>query len=176
MNVPVVAPRVWLCRRRRQRGLSLFAGAGGALSASAAVVTLVTAVAGVVHDSPRDLALACATMALLASGLLLCAARLWRAGLWVAAEGVVVRGPLRTHRFALADVAAVHAGIQPGATNGSPGVLLLLEDGRCIPVWALSNEGWIWRMQRYVHAWEPVCAQLEDLIESLRRARQARPA
>jgi hypothetical protein len=31
-------------------------------------------------------------------------------------------------------------------------------------------------MQRYVHAWEPVCAQLDDLIESLRRGRQLRAA
>lgn len=98
---------------------------------------------------------------------LLFARRLSRAGLWIAADGVVIRNPLRTIVVPLSDAEEFIAGIAGGG-NGRPCPILKRRHDRAVGVWALGHEGVIWRFNRYVTEMQPVCDELNAVLRGLR--------
>lgn len=122
------------------------------------------------HNSVgAELAIGVFFVALAAPGLWM-ARRLAQAGLWVSAYGLIVRNPLHTYFIALADVEAFASGVLPG-NNGTPCPVVKRRQGRSVGVWALGREGVIWRYDRYAREMEPVCDELNDLLDTLRGRR-----
>ena len=93
--------------------------------------------------------------------------RLLSAGLWVSAETVVVRGPLKTRTVATDEVQSFDPGVLPGG-NGTPCVMLRLKNGTDIGIWALGREGLIFRFKAYLDELRPACDQLNALLDTLR--------
>jgi hypothetical protein len=100
-------------------------------------------------------------------GLLL-AKRLRQAGVWLGADGIVVRNPLRTWTVPINDVDSFAADVASGGGNGTPCPLLRQRHGRPIGVWALGREGVVWRFGRYQHELEPLCDQLNAVLADLK--------
>jgi hypothetical protein len=99
------------------------------------------------------------------------ARRVARAGLWVAADGVVVRNPLRTLTLSVNDVASFSPGVARGVGNGTPCPILKSKQGVVIGIWALGRDGLAWRMTRYLHEMEPLCEDLNALLHGLQEGK-----
>jgi hypothetical protein len=99
------------------------------------------------------------------------ARRLARTGLWMSADGIIVRNPLRTYSTALGDVDAFAPGVLAGGNNGTPCPVVKQRQGRPVGVWALGREGVIWRYGRYAHELEPLCEELNAVLGNLRAGR-----
>jgi hypothetical protein len=95
------------------------------------------------------------------------ARRVARAGLWVAADGVVVRNPLRTLTLSVNDVASFSPGVARGVGNGTPCPILKSKRGVVIGIWALGRDGLAWRTTRHLHEMEPLCDDLNALLHGL---------
>lgn len=98
------------------------------------------------------------------------AARLARVGVRIGADGVVVKGPMRTWRLALSDIIRVEAAVQRGAGNGTPCPVLIRRKGRPVGVWALGKEGVVLRYRRYLEDLQPLCEELDQLLQKMRDA------
>lgn len=109
-----------------------------------------------------------------ALGLLL-AVRFARAGVWIAADGIVVRNPFRTVTVPLEDADQFVAGIAAGSGNGTPCPILKRRHGRSVGVWALGREGFVWSFRRYTDEMHPLCDELNAALSTLAR-RNATPA
>jgi hypothetical protein len=160
-----VAPDHWMSRRGRGQQFAFVFGAV-ALSFAASAVFLFAAGFG----STLDIAASATLLLSIAATSGTLAARMWRAGLWLGADGAIVRGPLRSHRFSLGEIDGFAAGVYGGG-NGTPGIVMRLRDGRKVGIWALGNEGVVWRYDRYVGEWQPVCERLNALLARLRACR-----
>lgn len=100
--------------------------------------------------------------------------RALRAGVTIAADEVVVDGPLATHRFPLTRVARFRHGLHAyGAGNPGPGVVVELSDGGALPVWTFGAESFVWNAERRSERWAPVAAQLNDALERQRVVERA---
>jgi hypothetical protein len=88
----------------------------------------------------------------------------WFSELLLFTGQVVVRGPWRTQRIPLADV----AGFTHGMPHGSPGVLLNLVDGPHVAIWTLASDGFIWNNERNAKRWARMAETLNALLEDLR--------
>ena len=101
-----------------------------------------------------------------------------RAGLWIAPDGIVVRGPMRTWRLALVDVDRFdHAVVGPGLVHGfvtestkqrTREVWVHRKDGPPIIVWALRHDGPIWVWERRAREREEQIVALNAVLKSLR--------
>jgi hypothetical protein len=87
-----------------------------------------------------------------------------RASLLVTDTEVIVRNPLKTDRFPISVVERFDAGLQPSAGQGTPGVLVVLDDGSVARVWTLANEGLVWNFRKHIERWAPVAASLTGLL------------
>jgi hypothetical protein len=98
---------------------------------------------------------------------LLFARRIGRAGLWMGPAGLVVRGPLRTWEIPGNAAVSFSPGVQPSYGNGTPCPILKRSDGSTIGVWALGREGLVWRFGTYLEELQPLCDELNFLLEEL---------
>jgi hypothetical protein len=95
--------------------------------------------------------------------------RLARSGLWMAPDGIVVRGPLKTWTLTLGDVERVVPGVQKGIGSGTPCPMFKLKRtwDRPIGVWALGREGPASRHRGYLDDMRLLCDALDELLQSL---------
>jgi hypothetical protein len=98
------------------------------------------------------------------------AGRVARAGLWIGPGGIVVRGPFSTRSVAFEDAASFVPGLQGGGGNGTPCPMLKRHDGRAVGVWALGRRNIWFRYQRLCQEIQPLCDELNELVETLRSA------
>jgi hypothetical protein len=99
------------------------------------------------------------------------AARVAKAGLWIGPDGIVVRGPFRTRSVALENAAVFVPGLQGGGGNGTPCPMLERHHGRAVGVWALGRRNIWFHYERLCHEIQPLCNELNELVETLRRDR-----
>jgi hypothetical protein len=164
-----VAPDVWI--RKRGIGTVLYVGYAAASSlffASGGIALLLSpwtdgSVASVVVFD-----LACGAMAALS---LRFAVRMARAGLRISADGVLLRGVLRTHRLPLAAVEGFKAGSYPGgALRTEAGVNLVLREGRSLRVWAMRKGAPTGRrgLNEALADLQPLCDELNGLLQEMK--------
>jgi hypothetical protein len=96
------------------------------------------------------------------------AGRVARAGLWIGPDAIVVRGPFRTRSVALDDASSFAPGLQGRGGNGTPCPMLERRGGRDVGVWALGQRNIWFRYRRLCREIQPLCDELNDLIETLR--------
>jgi|ERR1700722_3346982 len=101
---------------------------------------------------------------------LLYARRLARAGLFVSAEAVTIRGPLFTRTVSLADAQSFVPGVQPSFGNGTPCPMLERKGNHPLGVWALGREGFVSGYSKYLKELQPLCDQLNELLHSAQTA------
>lgn len=103
----------------------------------------------------------------MAAACFVIAVRFLRGGLWLDQEDVIVRGPLRTRRFATSDVRQFGPMVVSGAGNGTPCVTVHLNDDRTVGVFVLGRQGWVWHFDRDLKELQPLCDSLNKLLASL---------
>lgn len=141
--------------------------------AAIALVTVVVIVLGAT-DEPVGMGVFLPLYAALCWGLGRTARRALRAGVTIAADEIVVDGPLATRRFPLARVARFRHGLQDHrAGNPGPGVVVELTDGGALPVWTFGAESFVWNAERKSERWAPVAAQLNDALQQQRAVDRA---
>lgn len=170
--VGAIRPKIALDQPiRNSRRVSFFAGYAWLFGAFMIVIMALTA-----SRSNGSLLEALAAVAFgLAVGLpaLWYGTRIRRAELRISAAGsVVVRNPLRSVIAPLDQVDAFQSGnATPGGKNPTPGIVLLLKDGRELPVWALAEESTIFSAKRKTASFSPLADDLNALVASARAAR-----
>jgi hypothetical protein len=161
-----IGPNRWIRKERRTRR---FATLAVCWSLGMLVVLPVELLAGNSHwhnTVGNDMALGLFVV-LAAPGFWL-AHSIAQAGLWIGAEGIVVRGPVRTRALALAEADSFAPGVLAGGENGTPCPVLKRTHGPEVGVWALGREGLIWRYARYGDEMRPLCDELNDLLRKLK--------
>jgi hypothetical protein len=162
-----VAPSTWIRKRRRT-----LAFATCAFLNSAFWIWMLVFMAGKPRYASHSGELVSIVLFFLAVALASAVAgrRLARSGLWIGSTGIVVRGPLRTWRLAVGDVEQIEPGVQrPGDVgNGTPCPTLKLANGRAIGIWALGGEGLIFDYRRLLEDMQPLCDDLNRLLERAR--------
>ncbi len=96
--------------------------------------------------------------------------RVLRAGVWIAPDGIVVRGPFRTQSVALSDAVRFVPGLQGRGGNGTPCPMLERRDRRAVGVWALGRRNIWFRYERLCREIQPLCDELNSLVASMRPA------
>jgi hypothetical protein len=94
--------------------------------------------------------------------------RVARAGVWIAPDGIVVRGPFRTHSVAVDDAGRFVPGLQGRGGNGTPCPLLQRRDRPAVGVWGLGRRNIWFRYQRLCQEIQPLCDELNVLVASVR--------
>ena len=158
------APGLWIRNRRRTRAWSALAAGWSAFVASRLLVG-----GGMSASSTAGAALVLAALylPLAALGLVL-AVRVARAGVRIGPEGVVVRGPFRTHTVTLNNALRFSPGLQGRAGNGTPCPMLERRGARPIGVWALGRRNIWFRYERLCQEIQPACDELNALVEGMR--------
>ncbi|MGH2867053.1 MAG: hypothetical protein ACRDNK_05715 [Solirubrobacteraceae bacterium] len=159
-----VAPRVWIGNRRRTRA---WAAIAVAWSVSFACLPFISSALGGSTALGMTMGLAAFYFGTAAVGLVL-AARVARAGIWIGADGIVVRGPFRTQSVALDNAARFVPGLQGRGGNGTPCPMLEREDQRAVGVWALGRRNIWFRYHRLCEEIQPLCDELNELVGTLR--------
>jgi hypothetical protein len=157
---------VWIRNRRRTRTWAAIAALWSVVVAS---LLFVPGDHGRHRTLGEYLVLAVFYLGIAAVGMIF-ARRVARAGLWIGREGVVVRGPFRTRSVALEDAASFAPGLQGRGGNGTPCPMLERRGGRAVGVWALGQRNIWFRYRRLCDEIQPVCDELNSLVETLRRA------
>jgi hypothetical protein len=160
-----VRTNAWLRRPRRIRGfVALWSG----LALASVAMSVPLALGSGENEGTAGAVAVAAVFALVFSvPCLLVARAIGRAGLWLGPEGIVVRGPLRTWRIPGAEAVEFSPGVQPSYGNGTPCPILTRADGSTVGVWALGREGVVWHFDEYVFELEPLCDELNALLEEL---------
>jgi hypothetical protein len=163
----IVAANIWIRNERRTR---LSAGAVAAFSIAFAAIVFLIPAHPHFQRARGEYVVELAFILGVAAIFALLARRIACSGLLLASERVVVRGLVRTKSFSLADVEGVSPGVLHGFGNkGTPCPMVRVRHARPAGVWALGQEGW--RSNRaYLEALEPLCDELNQLLESLRSA------
>lgn len=98
--------------------------------------------------------------------------RIREAQLRITDRSVVVRNPIRAVTAPLDEAAEfVPGNVTPHGNNGTPGIVLRLQSGRELPVWALAEESTIFSAKRKTASFGPLAADLNALLASARAAR-----
>jgi hypothetical protein len=95
------------------------------------------------------------------------AGRVARAGVRIAADDILIRGPFRTRTVAIGDAQDFVPGLQGGAGNGTPCPLLHRRGGGAVGVWALGRRNVWFRYDRLCAEIQPVCDELNELVKAL---------
>lgn len=155
-----IQPNAWLRNQRRTRAWAGLAAAwslifAGLLLRSGKLTLIGYLVSAVVYLGIAGLGMALAW-------------RVARAGVWIGADGIVVRGPFRTRTIALADAVGFAPGLQGRGGNGTPCPMLECSGQRPVGVWALGRRNIWFRYQRLCQEIQPLCDQLNLLIAHMR--------
>ncbi len=92
-------------------------------------------------------------------------------GLWMSADEVRVKGPLRSWTLSVDEVEGFEPGVS-GAGKGTPCPLLKRTHGQPIGVWGLGDEGLFTGNRDSLAALRPLCDELNELLRTLTAARQ----
>jgi hypothetical protein len=157
-----VLPNVWLKRPERVRS---FVGIAGGLTA----FFLALAVGFILFtrnpgSGPEESIVGAVVWGLVPAGLCICfIARSRALGLLLSSEGIVIRGPFRTRKIPPSEAVR----FKPEIFANTPGPVLELVSGQSIGIWALGREGVRWEFDQYLQEVEPLCNQLNQLMEKL---------
>jgi hypothetical protein len=157
-----MAPDLWIRNRRRTRAWSAVAVAWSAVVASRLLVA-----GGGTRSSEVMLVFAAIYLPLAVLGLVV-AIRVLRAGVRIRPDGVLVRGPFRTHNVALDAALRFSPGLQGRGGNGTPCPMLERRGQPPVGVWALGRRNIWFRYDRVCQEIQPACAELNALVESVR--------
>jgi hypothetical protein len=94
--------------------------------------------------------------------------RMRQASLRINVDAVVVKNVVRSHDVPLDAVARFEPGNTTPGGNPTPGIVLVLRDGRSIPVWALAVESSVFSARRKIERFAPLAVQLNSLLDSAR--------
>jgi hypothetical protein len=161
-----VAPNAWIRNRRRTRAWAAMAALwsvvfGGLLFLPGHAPS---------DDGPGAYVVVVAFYFGIAALGIVFAGRVARAGLWIGANAIVVRGPFRTWSVALDDAEVFGPGLQGHGGNGVPCPMLKRRDGPAVGVWALGRRN-IWFRYRHVcQEIEPLCGELNQVVAWMRTA------
>jgi hypothetical protein len=151
-----VAPRAWIRNWRRTRAWALIATLYGLVFAGLPFLS-----------GGHSAGLTAFDVALAAAALVL-AVRVVRSGVWIGADGLVVRGPFRTLTVAPQDAGPFTPGLQGRAGNGTPCPMLQRRGQRAVGVWALGQRNIWFRYDRLCQEIQPLCDELSTLVEAVR--------
>lgn len=159
-----VAPGVWLRNRRRTRAWAAIAAAW-----SVGFACLVFIPGRLPSNGPaaETVVLIAFYFGIGAFGVAL-ARRVARAGVRIGSDGIVVRGPFRTHTMALADAGRFAPGLQGRGGNGVPCPMLTRRGRGAAGVWALGQRNIWFRYSRLCDELQPLCDDLNRLVDALR--------
>lgn len=157
-----VAPGVWIRNGRRTRAWAATAVLWSALFAS---LMLIPGHSVGPRTLGQTLGLVSFYLGIASVGLVL-AGRVARAGLWIGPDGIVVRGPFRTHYIALENGARFVPGLQGRGGNGTPCPMLERPARRAVGVWALGRRNIWFRYERVSQEIQPLCDTLTELVET----------
>lgn len=161
-----IAPGRWIRNRRRTRVWSALAAVWSLFVASRLLVG-----GGTSASNPAGVLLALAALYLPLAGLgLVLTVRVARAGVRIGPEGIVIRGPFRTHAVTLNSALRFSPGLQGRAGNGTPCPMLERRGDRAVGVWALGRRNIWFRYERLCQEIQPACAKLNALVEDMRSA------
>jgi hypothetical protein len=162
-GAPALAPNVWIRKRLRTVGFAAYS-----FLLSAFWIAMIFDVAGkkATYEHNGGLAVYVLFFLALAAASSALGARFARSGLWVSADGVLVRGPLRTKRIAQHEIARFEPGVH-GPGNGFPCPILMRIDGRAVGVWALGSEALTFSHRRALEDMRPLCDELDRLLASV---------
>lgn len=91
--------------------------------------------------------------------------RIRRDELRVGAQVLVIRNPIRCYTIPLSEVDRFQPGnVTAGGNNGTPGIVVRLNGGRQLPVWALAQEGSIFSIKRKTLGFAPLADDLNGLL------------
>lgn len=163
---PAPAPRTWLRKRRRTR---FFAGYAFVLSAF--WIALLVDVEGnrLTYERNGGLVLFVLLFLALAAASAWLGVRVARCGLWIGADEIAVRGPLRTSHIPTGSAERFEPRVQ-GAGNGTPCPVLMRSQGSPVAVWALGSEAFTFGYRRALGDMQPLCEELNGLLASVRPA------
>jgi hypothetical protein len=169
-DTPGVAPNAWICNRRRTRA---WAGIAALWSVVFASLLFLPGHAPS-HARPVAYVVVGAFYFGIAALGIAFAGRVARSGLWIGANGIVVRGPFRTCSVALDDAEVFGPGLQGRGGNGVPCPMLTRRDGPAVGVWALGRRNIWFRYRRICQEIEPLCGELNELVAQVRSAAPSR--
>jgi hypothetical protein len=161
---PAVAPHTWIRKRRRTVGFAVYA-----YLLSAFWIAMIFDVTGkrATYEHNGGLAVFVLFFLALAGASAALGVRFARSGLWISADEILVRGPLRTKRIATHDVERFEPGVH-GRRSGFPCPILMRADGRSVGVWALGSEALTFSYRRALDDMRPLCEELERLLATIR--------
>jgi hypothetical protein len=159
-----VAPNAWIRNRRRTRA---WAGIAALWSVVFAGLLFLPGHAPSPASPGAYVVVGAIYFGIAALGIVF-AGRVARAGLWIGANGIVVRGPFRTLSVALDDAEVFGPGLQGRGGNGVPCPMLTRRDGRAVGVWALGRRNIWFRYRRLCQEIQPLCDELNALVEAVR--------
>jgi hypothetical protein len=161
---PALAPDTWIRRRRRTIGFATYS-----FLLSAFWIAMIFDVAGkkATYEHNGGLAVFVLFFLALAGASAALGVRFARSGLWVSADGVVVRGPLRTKRITTHDIERFEPGVH-GPGSGFPCPILMRTDGQSVGVWALGSEALTFSYRRALEDMRPLCEELDRLLATIK--------
>jgi hypothetical protein len=159
-----VAPGVWIRNGRRTRAWAATAVLWSSLFAS---LMFIPGHSAGPTTLGQILGLGAFYLGIAGVGFVL-AGRVARAGVWIGPDGIVIRGPFRTHHIDLENGARFVPGLQGRGGNGTPCPMLERPARRAVGVWALGRRNIWFRYERVSQEIQPLCDTLTELIEGLR--------
>jgi hypothetical protein len=159
-----VSSGVWLRNRRRTHAWAAICAGWSVLFASLILIPGRLPAHGHTSELIAVLAFYLGTGAV---GLAL-ARRIGRAGVRLEADGIVVRGPFRTHSVPLDDAGRFTPGLQGRGGNGVPCPMLSRSGGAAAGIWALGQRNVWFRYARIRDELQPLCDELNELLDAMR--------
>jgi hypothetical protein len=151
---------VWITGRKRNRTWATLWGALGLVFFGTSLYAVIGR--GQLHVADRiGIAAFCLVPATLCLKVAVGCAR---AGLLIGDDAVVIRGPLKAWTVPIADAERFSSGVQSGAGNGTPGVILTVRNRRPISIWALGREGFVWDINELANSFGPTVDKLNALL------------
>jgi hypothetical protein len=161
---PAVATNMWMRKRRRTAGFAAYS-----FLLSAFWIAMIFDVAGkkATYEHNGGLGVFVLFFLVLAGASTALGVRFARSGLWVSADGALVRVPLRTKRIAAHDIELFEPGVH-GPGNGVPCPILMRTDGRSVGVWALGSDALTFSSRRALESMRPLCEELDRLLATVK--------
>jgi hypothetical protein len=169
---PAIVAGTWLRNTRRTHAWATISAAWALIFAGLLLIPGRVPAGGLTAGTAIVVALYCAVAAI---GVVL-AIRVARAGVWIGASGVVIRGPLRTQLVPLADAGRFEPGLQGRGGNGVPCPMLARRGRPAVGIWALGQRNIWFRYARVCEELTPMCGELNAVVGALSSELGAAPA